>query len=113
MSMVRFATLCDRCGARSEEYSAFPTCCDCLLDICPACDRPSDRTEDERNLTWCRHCAERTCAECDTIHDTPEQASACCTMQGMVDDEPNDRERGDDDGVEYADPRDYRDGLED
>jgi hypothetical protein len=26
--------------------------------------------------------------------------------------EENPRERGDDDGVEYADPRDHRDGLE-
>ena len=26
--------------------------------------------------------------------------------------EENPRERGDDDGIEYADPRDYRDGLE-
>jgi hypothetical protein len=34
---------------------------------------------------------------------------------GDVENEPaeeNPREKGDDDGVEYADPRDYRDGLE-
>lgn len=45
-------------------------------------------------------------------YDTQAEADACCTFQGEMLDEPNPRERGDDDGVEYADPRDYRDGLE-
>lgn len=37
MTMVRFATICDRCGARSEEYTAFAMCRECLDDICPNC----------------------------------------------------------------------------
>lgn len=35
--MVRFATTCDRCTARSEEYTAWPSCRECLDDICDAC----------------------------------------------------------------------------
>jgi hypothetical protein len=57
--MVKFATLCDRCGARSEEYSAWPHCADCFEDICPNCDRPEKRTEDERGLTQCYGCWQR------------------------------------------------------
>lgn len=37
MSTVRFATLCDVCGKRSEEYARFPRCIDCGDDICPNC----------------------------------------------------------------------------
>ena len=55
--MIRpFATICDRCGRRSEEYSAWPTCIECLDDICPNCDVAAERTEDERNRTCCRVC---------------------------------------------------------
>lgn len=28
MVLVKFASLCDRCGARSEEYTEWPTCAD-------------------------------------------------------------------------------------
>lgn len=37
MAMVRFATTCDTCGTRSEEYTAWPTCEICLNHICAAC----------------------------------------------------------------------------
>jgi hypothetical protein len=36
--MVRFATKCDRCGARSEEYTAWPHCEFCGEDLCLACE---------------------------------------------------------------------------
>ena len=39
--IVKFATLCDRkgpdgltCGARSDEYTTWPTCTDCGEDFC-------------------------------------------------------------------------------
>ena len=34
--MVRFATICDYpgCAERSEEYSAFPHCLECMKDFC-------------------------------------------------------------------------------
>jgi NMD protein affecting ribosome stability and mRNA decay len=57
MATVPFATLCDRCGRRSEEYTSWPSCRDCLDDICPDCDVASERTEDEAHSTQCRGCA--------------------------------------------------------
>ena len=54
--MVRFATLCDKCKRRSEEYTAWPHCAECLQDICSNCDIASKRTEDERNATLCLDC---------------------------------------------------------
>lgn len=56
MSTVRFATLCDKCGRRSEEYSSWPGCSECLADVCSDCDIPGERTEDERNQTLCKLC---------------------------------------------------------
>jgi hypothetical protein len=56
MTMVRFATTCDHCGKRSEEYTAWPSCRDCLTDTCAECDVPSERTEDEYNRTQCQVC---------------------------------------------------------
>lgn len=37
MSRVRFAELCDvnACGKRSEEYTSWPVCRECNLDVCP------------------------------------------------------------------------------
>ena len=54
--MVRFATLCDKCKRRSEEYTSWPTCAECLDDVCDQCDVPSERTEDERGETLCQGC---------------------------------------------------------
>ena len=34
--MVRFATTCDTCNVRSEEYTAWPECPDCGKHSCPA-----------------------------------------------------------------------------
>lgn len=56
VSMVRFAMLCDKCGARSGEYESWPTCKDCGEDTCSDCDVDSERTEDEANKTLCLNC---------------------------------------------------------
>lgn len=58
MGMVRFATVCDAtgCTARSEEYSAFPTCEDCGEFICLEHMVPWSATEDERNECLCLKC---------------------------------------------------------
>lgn len=42
----------------------------------------------------------------------PWGATYCLDCAASVDEAPNPREKGDDDGAEYADPRDYRDGRE-
>jgi hypothetical protein len=73
MSMVRFAMLCDRCGARSEEYTPWTTCKDCTEDICPNCDVESHRTDDEANKTLCRNCHREQSQE---LGDVPH-ASDC------------------------------------
>ena len=59
--------------------------------------------------TWIYVC---TC--CENVYDTLADARACCEHAKRRDRpaDVNPRERGDDDGVEYADPRDYRDGRE-
>ncbi len=52
---VRFATICDHCGKRSEEYSSFATCRECLDDVCPNC---SINKEDETGKATCHNCLE-------------------------------------------------------
>lgn len=54
MSMVRFATLCDKCGKRSEEYSAWPSCRECLEHVCPNCS--VNASEDEAHEADCLEC---------------------------------------------------------
>lgn len=58
--MVRFATTCDRCTARSEEYSAWPSCRECMDDICPDCAEPGSLMEADLDCpakVTCRACA--------------------------------------------------------
>jgi hypothetical protein len=59
--MVRFATLCDECEARSEEYTAWPTCRDCQRDICPACAAPGSVEDEEHERGVRQTCL---CADC-------------------------------------------------
>lgn len=59
MAFVRFATKCDKCGRRSEEYTAWPECRECGEHICKACDVAPERSEDERHLTLCKTCGVR------------------------------------------------------
>jgi hypothetical protein len=57
--MVRFATLCDRCKARSDEYTSWPHCRECGEDRCPGCYVPGTLREDDgRNTVLCEPCAE-------------------------------------------------------
>ena len=58
MSMTRFATLCDQCGRRSEEYTHWPKCIACMDDVCTDCH--IDKEIDERNETLCKRCARET-----------------------------------------------------
>lgn len=57
MAMVRFATTCNKCGCRSEEYTSWPECAVCEEHTCSDCDIPSGRTEDEANKTLCAGCS--------------------------------------------------------
>ncbi len=57
MSRVRFAELCDHCGKRSEEYTAWNICRGCLLDTCDDCDIETSRDDDEGMQTLCKTCA--------------------------------------------------------
>jgi hypothetical protein len=57
--IVRFATLCDNCGARSGEYTAWPECAECAADLCPACYVPRSLVEgdgERRDRVMCQTC---------------------------------------------------------
>ena len=64
---------------------------------------------------WCQKCGARVraktlrevCIAAATMSSPAEYEMWCPECRSC-----NPREKGDDDGVEYADPRDYRDGLE-
>lgn len=49
MTMVRFASLCDDCDKRSEEYTEWNTCRECLRHICPDCAVPGSEKEHSRD----------------------------------------------------------------
>lgn len=49
MSTVKFAELCDVCGRRSEEYTTWPHCRECLRDICQTCAVPGSVREQDRD----------------------------------------------------------------
>lgn len=53
MSLVMFASVCDRCAMRGEEYRAFPTCRECGEDVCPACSTDHD---EETGSATCLRC---------------------------------------------------------
>ncbi len=80
MTIPHGCVRCDRCHDISPVYADWPTCRECDSRLCPACTEPH------------------------TLHeaDLDDPATAVC-----VDCQPeNPRERDDDDGVEYGDPRD-------
>lgn len=56
--MVKFATTCDRCGARSPEYDVWPSCAECGEDLCPRCSKIED---------------EICCGECPVKHQICER----------------------------------------
>jgi Zn-finger nucleic acid-binding protein len=61
VSMVRFATICDSCGQRSEEYTHWLECKECGLDVCPRC-RETDFDDDERGKSLCKECYQEALA---------------------------------------------------
>lgn len=63
MTMVRFATLCDHCNRRSEEYTAWPSCRECYVHICPACQEPGTLRETDGECSETALC--RTCADAE------------------------------------------------
>lgn len=57
MSLVRFASKCDFCGKRSEEYTEWPTCSVCMLHTCPNCMLEDSFVEKESGDTCiCLEC---------------------------------------------------------
>lgn len=56
MSMTRFATECDHCGARSPEYTAWPSCTECLYDTCPGCSAEDLEEQDGMKTCICKSC---------------------------------------------------------
>lgn len=60
MTMVRFATTCDLCGKRSAEYTAWPSCENCIRDTCPECRLPDlvrEADADQQEISMCLECA--------------------------------------------------------
>ncbi len=57
--MVRFATTCDHCQARSEEYTAWPSCRECMEDTCYTCAAQGTLIEadlDQPETVLCQSC---------------------------------------------------------
>jgi hypothetical protein len=57
--IVRFASVCDACQARSPEYTAWASCRECGADVCPACAAPGTLIEadlDAPETVVCRPC---------------------------------------------------------
>lgn len=73
MAMVRFATTCDLCieEKRSPEYTAWPSCRECLQDVCPEHQVAGSLKESDGKETV-------LCVECATDEPTP-RATACET----------------------------------
>lgn len=97
-------TVRDTCGERSKEWEQWPTCRYCSDHCCPAHTRPNSLEED-RQYDGSRQVV---CTDC-----SPENADQLLTGETLSDipaddddTEENPREKGDDDGVEYGDPRD-------
>ena len=57
MTFVMFATICEGCHRRSEEYQAYPTCRTCGHHICTSC-RDTDKDDPEGGTGICNVCAE-------------------------------------------------------
>lgn len=69
MSIVRFATLCDKCGKRSEEYKSWYICIYCGCHVCGECS--VDQRDDEGLF------ASATCKECRAKLDEEEPPCEC------------------------------------
>jgi hypothetical protein len=67
--IVKYASRCDRCGERSEEYHHWPICVDCGRDTCLGCQQPGTATDRDEEANSCR------CVECaDPLAEQVEAA---------------------------------------
>lgn len=58
--VVKFADICDGCEAQSDDYTAWPTCRECLVSVCPDCSAPGTLVSDDgRESVICRPCTVR------------------------------------------------------
>jgi hypothetical protein len=53
--LVKFASVCDRCGRRGAEYSNLPLCYDCFEHVCAECD---PEFESDLGPIYCSRCQE-------------------------------------------------------
>lgn len=65
MSTIKCAAICDYCKRKSEEYTGWAICRECLQDTCDQCDVEAERNE-EKNRTLCRQCKEEIDQEMDS-----------------------------------------------
>lgn len=59
--MVKFATLCDSCHKRSNEYMRWPYCMVCMRDICYDCLQDESLREadfEQPECGMCKDCEE-------------------------------------------------------
>jgi hypothetical protein len=118
---VRFATLCDTCGARSEEYTTWPSCLECQQDCCPDCYKPGSKTDADVDAPERCLCLTCDCPECggdghiDVSSDGGDTIywETCRVCYGWESGDEPERERDADDGSSYGHPADeLRDRLE-
>jgi hypothetical protein len=74
MSTVRYAMLCEDCGARSPEYYAWWSCRECMNDVCDACIVPGTQ-DSETGRAFCKACKAE--AERPWLQDCLECLSPC------------------------------------
>ena len=79
MSMVRFATTCDVCRERSEEYAKWPSCVECGDDVCPK-HMEEESLDEETNECLCIACAE----EAMDGGGESTRLCSCLTVTAMV-----------------------------
>ncbi len=72
MTLVRFAFVCDNCGARGPEYGSMGHCVECGDDVCEKCaTKPADP---ENGKTICRRCDDKRFEDQDLKRDAAEDA---------------------------------------
>lgn len=82
MTLVRFACICDRCKKRSEEYTAWPSCRECLDDICEDCLVTGTKTDadvDQPETCLCADCCAMAtvCSECGRADGHDSRNGTC------------------------------------
>ena len=83
MSMTRFATTCDVCQERSEEYSKWPSCEECGDDVCPK-HMEEGSLDEETNECLCLACAEELSEEAEATRLAMLDGAAMVEAFGKV-----------------------------